>query len=86
MKETEMLKKNYQFRTVLTKGHFFIGNFAGNVRQTAVSTSKRLSPGGKLWYTTSDDKYLPHGGGKEEQDNADPCAGSRRKFSEICGL
>ena len=25
MKETEMLKKNYQFRTVLTKGHFFIG-------------------------------------------------------------
>lgn len=25
MKETEMLKKNYEFRTVLTKGHFFIG-------------------------------------------------------------
>ena len=25
MKEKEMIKKNYQFRTVLTKGHFFIG-------------------------------------------------------------
>ena len=25
MKETEMLKKNYEFRNVLTKGHFFIG-------------------------------------------------------------
>ena len=34
MKETEMLKKNYEFRTVLTKGHFFIG------RQLKVVTLK----------------------------------------------
>ena len=29
MKKTEMLKKNYEFRTVLTKGKFFIGKEIG---------------------------------------------------------
>ena len=25
MKQTEMLKKNYEFKTVLTKGRFYVG-------------------------------------------------------------